>query len=950
MFSIDPALIPSLSTRKALLVIDPQNDFLAEDGALPAAIPIDLAQNIANLANGFRQRGGEVIWVQTQFEESRLAEDEQIFTSDSPLAPTRGRQPRVEPPTAAADSPEAFLTVQAGKDPVCVVPGAPGTEMHPAVKAAVALNDHICVKTHYSAFKSEALVRLLRVRLVTELFICGSVINVGVMATAIDAASYGYTITLVDDCCGALNFGRRTTAMRQIISTTGCAKLTAQDVLESLAPAKPDAPPPRMGGGDISGRVARGSPRVRRNPRGKAEQVVSSSTSDIQSSLARLPLNGEATAEKRTRRLSSEQRQERRSAAQIHWTRGGPRSTTPSAKLHAEATELNGARNKSKEDDVQHNANNNEQRPIEKKTSFSSDKVYDSNKTSFKSINNSLKELSLSAEKEPSKISAIEDTKNTTKMTSEETKDPNQSAPLCEGDTRIHYDVLPQWLEEDAFEKLVKEVDWKRMSHQGGEVPRLVAVQGAIDVDGSMPVYRHPADESPSLLAFTPTVDKMRHVIEAKLGHPLNHVLIQLYRHGNDYISEHSDKTIDIVKGSFIANLSLGAERMMTFRTKRQANKPPTPESLKRQVQKAALPHNSLCQMGLKTNERWLHAIRQDKRLPRDKSKATLAFDGVRISLTFRHIGTFIDGESKRIWGQGATSKTKEGARAIINGQTTEAVDMVRAFGRENQSSDFDWDAHYGAGFDVLHITTSARFFLGSDPVVNMRVQMMLAELDIGYARGSMTNIASGDVPMKFIDNDDCKTVAHGQTGIMLYLWGAYGEKNTDQSDKDYSLSARERFARFKQALALLDAWRKATSMPGDSKDKEQEIIKLLAPFEEMLRHEWEFIAGPELGLADFALWPVLHAILASSPSLLVDTDEEKEKEEEGDEPSEKPELFYLSKYYFGIRKSRQLDARLLGSADEPDRKRERGKKKGRKKGKRTGRAVPTRPIEPRTT
>lgn len=32
----------------------------------------------------------------------------------------------------------------------------------------------------------------------------------------------------------------------------------------------------------------------------------------------------------------------------------------------------------------------------------------------------------------------------------------------------------------------------------------------------------------------------------------LNHVLIQKYRNGEDYISEHSDKTVDIVRGTSI--------------------------------------------------------------------------------------------------------------------------------------------------------------------------------------------------------------------------------------------------------------------------------------------------------------------------------------------------------------------------------------------------------------
>lgn len=80
------------------------------------------------------------------------------------------------------------------------------------------------------------------------------------------------------------------------------------------------------------------------------------------------------------------------------------------------------------------------------------------------------------------------------------------------------------------------------MRHRSGEVPRRVAVQGEIGMNGSIPIYRHPADESPPLLEFTPTVLKIRDELQMLLKQPFNHVLIQLYRSGQDNISEHSDK------------------------------------------------------------------------------------------------------------------------------------------------------------------------------------------------------------------------------------------------------------------------------------------------------------------------------------------------------------------------------------------------------------------------
>lgn len=241
----------------------------------------------------------------------------------------------------------------------------------------------------------------------------------------------------------------------------------------------------------------------------------------------------------------------------------------------------------------------------------------------------------------------------------------------------------------------------------------------------SMPVYRHPADKSPPLLPWSPTVQRIRDAVSSYLNQPLNHALIQHYRHGGDYISEHSDKTIDVVRGSYIVNVSLGAQRTMTLRTKKDAARaqakatasPPAGGSAQaqntntaeggkaeRETQRVPLPHNSVFVMGLKTNEKWLHSIRHDKRPVVQKTPEELAFNGERISLTFRHIGTFLDKDETRIWGQGAKGKTREKAGQVIR-SSKETGKMIRAFGLENSRSDFVWERAYGRGFDVLHFT-----------------------------------------------------------------------------------------------------------------------------------------------------------------------------------------------------------------------------------------------------
>lgn len=266
-------------------------------------------------------------------------------------------------------------------------------------------------------------------------------------------------------------------------------------------------------------------------------------------------------------------------------------------------------------------------------------------------------------------------------------------AAYGQSDSYLIDNVLPADIASTCFTALKNEAEWQTMLHRGGEVPRLVATQGKVEPDGSIPIYRHPADVIPELKPWSPTVEAIKTIVEAKLNQPLNHVLIQYYRSGEDYISEHSDKTLDVVKDTSIVNLSLGAQRTMVLRTKKSRGE-------ERTTQRIPLPHNSLFVMGPRTNESWLHGIRQDRRIIVDKSPEEMLEAGERISLTFRTIGTWKTPDG-RIYGQGATGKTIENAHPMLN-EKEQTVKMLQAFSAENHASTFDWDAHYGAGFDVI--------------------------------------------------------------------------------------------------------------------------------------------------------------------------------------------------------------------------------------------------------
>lgn len=274
----------------------------------------------------------------------------------------------------------------------------------------------------------------------------------------------------------------------------------------------------------------------------------------------------------------------------------------------------------------------------------------------------------------------------------------------------LHVDRMPS-IDGSTLEVLTAEVGWLKMSHRGGEVPRLVATQGDVssgaagDAAGGAriePLYRHPADDYPPVLPWTPTVARLRDEVVALVGHPFNHCLIQLYRDGKDWISAHSDKTLDVMSDSFIVNVSVGAERTMVLRRKGKVVEGEPP----RETQRIALPHGSVMQMSLATNREWVHEIRQ---------QGAAGELGPRISLTFRWIGTSWNATTGAVWGEGSPHQTREAAEAAaaaraalseeerLPRELAEAEEMLKLFREENQSASFDRRT-YQPGFEVVHL------------------------------------------------------------------------------------------------------------------------------------------------------------------------------------------------------------------------------------------------------
>jgi hypothetical protein len=227
---------------------------------------------------------------------------------------------------------------------------------------------------------------------------------------------------------------------------------------------------------------------------------------------------------------------------------------------------------------------------------------------------------------------------------------------------------------DELYDAIEHEIEWRDdVKHLGGNLPRRFALQGCI-TNGLVPLYRHPMDDYVKVSSYTPFVNRIRKQLEEVVGHELNHAIIQLYRNGKDHITEHADKTLDIVPGSKIVNFSIGEPRLMRFRAKCMTET--YTGGFEYDKKNYMLEHDSALILDLETNQYYKHKISKQA-----------SISGSRISITFRHIGTFVDSKGN-VSGQGAPK-----------GVGMSKEELLTAFGKENHSTIHTWEELYGRGF-----------------------------------------------------------------------------------------------------------------------------------------------------------------------------------------------------------------------------------------------------------
>ena len=166
--------------------------------------------------------------------------------------------------------------------------------------------------------------------------------------------------------------------------------------------------------------------------------------------------------------------------------------------------------------------------------------------------------------------------------------------------------------EADAlFASLQANVAWKQ---EHGRFNRLFPRLTALYADAGL-VYTYSGVTYPAL-TWTPELDALRRRVEAAAGAPLNSVLLNRYRDGQDSIGFHADDEPELGTNPVVPSLSLGAVRRFVLRHRMS----------KRRIE-YDLAHGSLLIMAGTLQHFWDHGL----------PKTALAV-GERINLTFRNL------------------------------------------------------------------------------------------------------------------------------------------------------------------------------------------------------------------------------------------------------------------------------------------------------------------------
>lgn len=180
-------------------------------------------------------------------------------------------------------------------------------------------------------------------------------------------------------------------------------------------------------------------------------------------------------------------------------------------------------------------------------------------------------------------------------------------------------DYLPRWVDpalaDSWLHALVEQTPWQQpelfIHGRYHRTPRLTAWYG-----DPAARYRYSGKIHQPLL-WTPLLDEIRQQVVRAVGQPLNAVLLNYYRDGQDSMGWHSDAEPELGRNPLIASLNLGGSRRFDLR---RVGSTRIEHSL-------TLEHASLLVMRGPTQHHWQHQVA--------KTRQACA---PRLNLTFRLI------------------------------------------------------------------------------------------------------------------------------------------------------------------------------------------------------------------------------------------------------------------------------------------------------------------------
>lgn len=191
-----------MKTKKALVIIDLQRDFISPDGPFKNThVKVDhIISNLRDVLPRFRGENGTVIWIKSDYSNREL---EPKF-----LTRPEGKQFEDVPMN------DIYLSGTHKTFPMCI-PGQDGEKFTDEVYSLLNNEqDQIICKKYYSAFTDTILADILKG--IHEVHICGLTTNCCVKATTTDAFFHGHKVFIWTDCLAYRNEKRHSEALNYI--------------------------------------------------------------------------------------------------------------------------------------------------------------------------------------------------------------------------------------------------------------------------------------------------------------------------------------------------------------------------------------------------------------------------------------------------------------------------------------------------------------------------------------------------------------------------------------------------------------------------------------------------------------------------------------------------------------------------------------------------------------